>query len=186
MIYSLISEIVRTTREQEAALGLSGETSRTRFFLHTHPTQKVILFFHGFTAVPQQFVPIAEAFFQAGYNVLVPLLPGHGLAGDWNQDNPPPLPEDISIYQAFAIEWLQYAQQVGETVVVGGLSAGGTLAAWLALEYSRSINRALLFSPYFSNTNPVADWAVQTFDIYFEWKTEPGAVNFGYPGFAMP
>lgn len=186
MIQSSIPQIVRTTSEWESASGLSSGSSRTRFLLHAYPTEKVILLFHGFTAVPEQFVPIGEALFQAGYNVLIPLLPGHGLAGEWNQNNPPPLPEDISTYQNFAIEWLQHAQQFGQTVVVGGLSGGGTLAAWLALEFSDVIDRALLFSPYLSSPNCIVNWIVQTFNIYFKWQTEPGAVNWGYEGFRMP
>ncbi|NDJ18019.1 alpha/beta hydrolase [Myxacorys almedinensis] len=180
------TEIIEKTRSHEETLRLNGESSRSRFFLRSQPTEKVILFFHGFTAIPQQFVPIAEALFQAGHNVIIPLMPGHGQAGDWNPENPPPLPEDISIYQTFAIEWLEYAKYFGEAVVVGGLSGGGTLAMWLAVEYPQVIDRALLFSPYYANTNVLVDWVVQTLDIYFTWRPDPEVVSFGYPGFRMP
>ncbi|MFB2981360.1 alpha/beta hydrolase [Microseira sp. BLCC-F43] len=185
--YSTISNsIVEKTREREEALRLADGTSYSRFFIHPTPTDKVILFFHGFTAVPQQFVPIGEAFFQAGYNVLIPRLPGHGVAGNWEQKNPPPLPENRVTYQEFGLEWLDKARFFGEKVVVGGLSGGSTLAAWLALERPEKIDRGLIFAPYLSNTNKLVDLVVRLFNIYFKWKTPPGAVNYGYEGFYMP
>lgn len=120
--------IVRETWTREDVLPLRDETCRSRFFLQPSPSDKVCLFFHGFTAIPEQFVPIGEAFFKAGYNVLIPLLPGHGIAGNWDTDNPPPLPEDRHSYEQFGLHWLQLAQSFGKKVIVGGLSGGSTLA----------------------------------------------------------
>ncbi|MBC7972091.1 MAG: alpha/beta fold hydrolase [Verrucomicrobia bacterium] len=178
--------LVKKTRAREEALGLRDDTCRSRFFLQSTPTSKVIVFFHGFTAAPEQFVPIGEAFFQMGYNVLIPLLPGHGQAGDWNDDHPPPLPENPLIYQEFGQTWLKNAQALGDRVMVGGLSGGSTLSAWLAFEYAQQIDRCLLFAPYLSGTNALVDWVVERLHVYFEWKTEPGTIGFGYGGFHMP
>lgn len=97
-----------------------------------------------------------------------------------------PLPEDLQSYQHFGLYWLQHAPALGKQVIVGGLSGGGTLAAWLALERPHQIDRALLFAPYLSNSNPVVDLFVQLFNGYFKWKTEPGRAHFGYEGFSMP
>lgn len=177
--------LIKATREREDALGLRDDSCRSRFLLQNRPTAKVIVLFHGFTALPEQFVPIGEAFFQAGYNVLIPLLPGHGQAGDWNDDNPPPLPETPLLYQDFGQNWLQKAQALGDRVVVGGLSAGSTLAAWLALEQPQQVDRSLLFAPYLAGTNALVDWVVERLNVYFEWKTQPGVVSFGYKGFQM-
>jgi len=178
--------LIKATRGREAALGLRDETCRSRFLLHTRPTAKVIVFFHGFTASPEQFVPIGEAFFQAGYNVLIPLLPGHGQAGDWSEDNPPPLPITPLLYQDFGQNWLEKAQSLGDRVLLGGLSGGSTLAAWLALEHPQQVDRGLLFAPYLSGTNALVDWVVERMNVYFEWKSEPGGASFGYKGFQMP
>lgn len=183
---TLTSTIVQETKAREDALPLMNEACRSRFFLHSSPTRKVCLFFHGFTATPQQFVPIGEVFFKAGYNVLIPLLPGHAVAGHWDRDNPPPLPESQEIYKQFGIDWLKVAQEMGEQLIVGGLSSGGTLAAWLALEYPQQIYKTLLFAPYLSGSNKVVDLFVHIFNIYFEWKTKPGRAHFGYDGFLMP
>lgn len=183
---AVAADLIHKTRAREAALGLRDEMCCSRFLLHERPTDKVILFFHGFTAVPQQFVPIGEAFFRAGYNVLIPLLPGHGQAGDWSSDKPPPLPETRSLYQEFGLNWLEHAQALGDRVVIGGLSGGSTLCAWMALERPQQIYRSLLFAPYLSGTNKAIDLVVQRFDFYFKWHSLPGTVSFGYEGFYMP
>ncbi|MBD2020232.1 alpha/beta fold hydrolase [Leptolyngbya sp. FACHB-36] len=181
-----IDTLITRTRAREAALGLRDSTCYSRFFLHPAPTAKVILFFHGFTAVPEQFVPIAQALFQDGYNVLIPLLPGHGQAGDWDRSTPPPLPENELIYQEFGLNWLEQAASLGDAVVVGGLSGGSTLAAWLALESPQTIDRALLFAPYLSNSKRLLDWFVDRLNVYFEWQSGPDVATFGYKGFAVP
>jgi pimeloyl-ACP methyl ester carboxylesterase len=75
---------------------------------------------------------------------------------------------------------------LGQQVVVGGLSGGSTLAAWLALECPEQIYCTLVFAPYLSNSNVIVDLFVRTLNIYFEWKTAPGKTHFGYDGFVMP
>ncbi len=180
------SALIQETKAYEETLPLMAQTSGSRFFIQPDFSEKVCLFFHGFTATPDQFVPIGEAFFQAGYNVLIPLLPGHGIAGKWDRENPPPLPENQQIYQEFGLRWLEIAQSFGKKVIVAGLSGSGTLAAWLALERPEQIYRTLVFAPYLSGSNKVVDLFVRIFNIYFEWRTKPGVAKFGYDGFLMP
>ncbi|NJL38538.1 MAG: lysophospholipase [Leptolyngbyaceae cyanobacterium SM1_4_3] len=183
---TLTATLVQAVAAAEDDLYLMNANCRSRFLLHPHPTPKVFLFFHGFTAAPAQFVPIGKTFFEAGHNVLIPLLPGHGLAGDWNSGAPPPLPEDRQIYQQFGQDWLSWVQDLGEEVVLGGLSGGATLAIWLALEHPERVDQTLLFAPYLRNSNVVLDWVIRILNIYFEWKSEPGTTHFGYDGFRMP
>lgn len=84
------------------------------------------LVLHGFTGCPQSMRPLAEAFAAAGFTVELPRLPGHGTT-----------PEDMVGYSfrdwAAAAE-AAYVELAGRTssVVVGGLSMGGTLTLWLA------------------------------------------------------
>jgi pimeloyl-ACP methyl ester carboxylesterase len=181
-----VSAIIRQTEAYEDALPLRNEACRSRFFFKPDRTEKVFLFLHGFTAGPYQFVPTGEAFFEAGYNVLVPLMPGHGRAGDWSSDNPPPLPTEPQIYQNFVVQWLQQAQTLGKQVVVGGLSTGATLAAWLALENPQLIHRTLVFAPYLSSSNKLIDLLVEILPCYFEWFNKDAQGNFGYKGFRIP
>jgi esterase/lipase len=182
----LVAAIAQKTKAHEDGLSLLNDGCRSQFFLQSEPSQKVFLFFHGFTATPAQFVPIGKTFYKMGYNVIIPLLPGHGLAGDWNGKTPPPLPEDQKVYQEFGQYWLQQIQDLGEEIIVGGLSGGANLAAWLAIESPQLIDRALLFAPYFSSGNVIVDCIVQTLDIYFKWRTKPGQTHYGYKGFFMP
>nr|WP_235526390.1 alpha/beta fold hydrolase [Nostoc piscinale] len=171
---------------QSESKGLKNEACRSRFLVHPHSTSKVCLFLHGFTAAPYQFEPLGKALFQRGYNVLIPRQPGHGLAGEWNSQTPPPLPTDIQTYQKFVLEWLTIAQTLGEKVVVGGLSTGGTLAAWLALEHPQEIERALLFTPFLGSSNSLFDQLIKILPIYFEWFNKDAPGNFGYKGFRIP
>ena len=180
------TQILEQVQQSESTLGLRNEACRSRFFVHPHTTSKVCLFLHGFTAAPYQFEPLGKAFFNKGYNVLIPLQPGHGLAGNWNRQNPPPLSTEIETYQQFVLDWLQIAKTLGEQVVVGGLSTGGTLAGWLALEHPQEIDRALMFAPYLGSHNLLFDWLIKILPIYFEWFNKDASGNFGYKGFRIP
>jgi pimeloyl-ACP methyl ester carboxylesterase len=178
--------IIEQAKAREDALPVRNEKCRSKFFFHPHPTPKVFLFFHGFTAGPYQFEPLGETLFQSGYNVLVPLQPGHGIAGHWNGENPPPLPEDAQVYKQFVLEWFQQAKLLGEQLIMGGYSTGGTLAAWFAQEHSQSIEKTLLFAPYLSGMNKLVDWLVETLPFYYEWLNKDNPGNFGYQGFPIP
>jgi esterase/lipase len=185
--YSTITAaIIQQAKNLENTLPIKNEACRPKFFFHPEQTQKIFLFFHGFTAGPYQFEPLGRALFEAGYNVLVPLQPGHGVAGKWDKDNPPPLPSEIEIYQQFALSWLQVAQKLGNQVIVGGLSTGGNLAAWLALERPQEIERSLLFAPSLGSNNAVVDFLVEVLPIYYEWLNKDNSGNFGYDGFLIP
>jgi pimeloyl-ACP methyl ester carboxylesterase len=191
--YASIKHVLEVTlKQQEAHYGLIDPALHTRAWLHPQPTGRVCLFLHGFTAGPYQMEPIGQHFYRAGYNVVAPLLPGHGRAGQWSKDNPPPLPTDPEVYQKFGIQWLNLAALLGQQVVVGGLSGGGTLAGWLALERSAQVHRAILCAPYLSASSKVIDLFVKKVDTYFAWGTaapDPAPnppVALGYPGFSTP
>ena len=109
-------------------------------------------------------------------------MPGHGRAGAWGKDNPPPLPEDPKEYLKFGLQWLNLAKQMGDQVVVGGISGGGTLSSWLAYEKPDLIDRTLLFAPYLSASLRVIDLFTKTFDTYIEWEK---AVDTSYHGFEL-
>ncbi|MBH8575880.1 alpha/beta fold hydrolase [Nostocaceae cyanobacterium CENA369] len=178
-------KILEQVHQSESTPKLKNEACRSKFFIYPYSTSKVCLFLHGFTAGPYQFEPLGKAFFNRGYNVLIPLQPGHGLSGNWNRQNPPPLPTDIQIYQQFVLKWLQIAKTLGQQVVVGGLSTGGTLAAWLALEHPQEIERALLFAPFLGSRYLLFDWLLEILPIYFEWFNKDAPGNFGYKGFRL-
>ncbi|MBE9158346.1 alpha/beta fold hydrolase [Nodosilinea sp. LEGE 06152] len=183
-------------KQQEARYGLMDEALHTRVWLQSQPTERVCLFFHGFTAGPYQMERIGQHLYRAGYNVVAPLLPGHGRAGHWGKDNPPPLPTDFRVYQNFGLQWLNLVSLLGDRVVVGGLSGGGTLASWLALEKPAQVDRAVLCAPYLSASSKVIDLFVKRVDTYFAWAAAPKQIvdsataaqapPLGYSGFTTP
>lgn len=85
-----------------------------------------VLVIHGFTGSPQSMRGLAEAFAAAGFTVEMPRLPGHGISLDamlitsW---------DDWS--SAVETAYNDLAERC-ESVVVAGLSMGGTLTLWLA------------------------------------------------------
>lgn len=184
--YSTITrQIIEHANTVENNLPIRNDGCRSKFFFHPNITDKVCLFFHGFTAAPYQFEPLAKVLFEAGYNVLIPLLPGHGIAGDWGRDNPPPLPDEREIYEKFALSWLEIAKKLGK-VIVGGLSGGATLAAWLAIERRQEIEKALLFACYLSSNKFFIDLFVKVLPVYFKWQNKDNREPIGYPGFRIP
>ncbi|MCU0570949.1 MAG: alpha/beta fold hydrolase [Oculatellaceae cyanobacterium Prado106] len=178
--------ILEQAKQEEEMLPLRNAQCRSRFYFHNRPTEVVCLFFHGFTAGPYQFEPLAKACYDAGYNVLIPRLPGHGQAGDWNWRQPPPLPTDPAVYQRAVAEWVGIAKMLGDRLVVGGLSTGGTLAAWSALNYPHLVDRALLFAPFMGARFGWVDELIKHLPIYFEWFNKNASGNFGYKGFRLP
>ena len=117
----------------------------------------VVVLFHGFSACPQQWDLIAPLVSKRGFDVLMPLNPGHGnslknpgpryrcLYGcDGKTDNVTGFPVDVD-------EWVSYVQMINNIVAmssgihaVGGLSVGGTLAASAGL--SRNADGSPLYS----------------------------------------
>jgi carboxylesterase len=87
-----------------------------------------VLVVHGFTGNPQSMRPLAQAFAEAGFATELPLLPGHGTSV-----------EDMS-----TTAWADWSKAAAEAyddlsrridkILVAGLSMGGALAVWLAVE----------------------------------------------------
>lgn len=102
-----------------------------------------VLVVHGFTGNPQSMRPLAEAFAQAGFTVSLPLLPGHGTRVE---DMLPTRWPDWSAAAEQAYEELAARCQ---SVVVAGLSMGGTLTLWLASRHPEIRGIVLV--------NPLAD-----------------------------
>ena len=181
--------ILRSARAAEDQLPVKNEECRSRFWFQDGPTEYVYLFFHGFTAAPYQSEVMGTELSKAGYTVLSPLMPGHGKAGNWSTANVPPLPEDAKIYQSFALQWLAEAKKLGQKVIIGGLSGGGTVSAWLALNRSQDIYRVVLYAAYLSTSSRVLDLFIKRSERGFCWdqkvkKYRPGYNYFGFPALA--
>lgn len=100
----------------------------------------VVLLYHGFSACPQQYWRMAPVLAAQGYDVLLPLNPGHGLAythsssGNSTIDNLALLPDDPTLYHDFEDTLSNVTRLAGGVKVVAGLSLGGGLAQHAALQ----------------------------------------------------
>jgi pimeloyl-ACP methyl ester carboxylesterase len=172
------------SREQQQVSPLA----RSILLTHGYRTAKVILFFHGYSSSPPQFRALGEEFFRRGYNVIIPRLPGHGMA-DRKVTN-------LSNVQAeelrnCADENVDIAIGLGEKVYVGGLSAGGVLTAWIA-ENRKEVSRVLLIAPCFALGRKAGTFIqrlgvalLATFPgIALDSYADTPAADYAYPGFS--
>ena len=116
---------------------------RSILLTHGQRTERAVVLFHGYTNCPQQFRELGHIFYDLGYNVLIPRLPRHGLA-DRKVENLSPLKAEE--LRDCADSSVDIASGLGQSVYVAGLSAGGTLSAWIAQNRSE-VTRALLIAP---------------------------------------
>ena len=156
----------------------SGVNPLARSILLSHGvrTEKVIVFFHGYSSSPQQFRQLGERFYQLGYNVLVPLLPHHGMA-DRKLDNLSRL--RAKELRDCADTSVDIAAGLGDKVFVGGLSAGGVIASWIA-------HSLVLGRQAGSFTDRISVFLIAwipdiPFDLYAQ---DPEAPQYAYPGFS--
>ena len=112
--------------------------------LHEAPVEDVIVLTHGLTDSPYYMFAIAREFYAAGANVVLPLLPAHGLEEPDAAMEDDALPEKWKATELHAVE---IAQRLGRRVSLGGFSTGGALSVYAALMKPEEVKGGLfLFS----------------------------------------
>jgi pimeloyl-ACP methyl ester carboxylesterase len=156
---------------------------------HGQRTERAVVFFHGLTNCPQQFRELGHIFYDLGYNVLIPRLPRHGIA-DRKVENLSPLKAEE--LRDCADNSVDIACGLGRKVYVAGLSAGGTMAAWIA-QNRGEVARVLLIAPALGFTRRegtrlqkgIALLLPLLPDIRTDWyNVDPDAPGHTYPGFS--
>ena len=140
-------EALRRVEEIQAAEAVLPNLSPecgTLVMTHQKKVDNVIVFLHGFTSCPEQFVALGEQYFDQGYNVFIPRLPRHGLH---EFDGAPLKGQTAEELAAFGTQMADIAQGLGERVVVAGLSGGGAVATWLAQERA-DVDLAVPIAPF--------------------------------------
>jgi pimeloyl-ACP methyl ester carboxylesterase len=162
---------------------------RSILLTHGQRAERAVVFLHGYTNCPQQFRQLGEMFYQMGYNVLIPRLPRHGVA-DRKVENLSPLKAEE--LRDCADTSVDIATGLGQKVLVAGLSAGGTLAAWIAQNRS-DVTRVVLIAPALGlsrHENTRLQKALALLlpllpDIRTDWfNADPDAPEHCYPGFS--
>ncbi|GAC1461183.1 MAG: alpha/beta fold hydrolase [Candidatus Limnocylindrales bacterium] len=129
------------------------------------PRREAVLLLHGLTGVPNELHALGDAIARDGYPVHIPLLPGRGTVAadmdrltweDW-------MDAAVRAYDELAGDH--------EAVVVGGLSAGGTMALDLALR--RPVRALLLYAAAVSVSRRAAYLAPYGWRVIRRWGS-PG------------
>jgi pimeloyl-ACP methyl ester carboxylesterase len=162
---------------------------RSILLTHGARTERAVVFFHGYTNCPQQFNELGQIFYDLGYNVLIPRLPRHGVA-DRKVENLSPLKAEE--LRDCADTSVDIACGLGQKVYVAGLSAGGTLSAWIAQNRSE-VKRAVLIAPALGFSRHEGTRLQKGIalllpilpDIRTDWfSVDPDAPDHAYPGFS--
>ena len=165
---------------------------RTNAITQGRRTDEAVVLLHGFTSCPAQFAVVAQAYADAGYNVVVPRLPAHGFA-DRLTDGPSAVTPQMltdSVDRAVDI-----ASGLGERVTVVGLSAGGTMAAWAAA-HRDDVDEAVVVAPLMLPKvlpepvlAPFARAAARVPDLYLWWdgdrKEQLATPPYAYPRYSI-
>ncbi|OYN89803.1 alpha/beta hydrolase [Parenemella sanctibonifatiensis] len=121
------------------------DTARTQ---HVDESKSAVLLCHGFTGSPVSMEPWAQALREAGHEVSVPLLAGHGTSWqdlaqtDW-----------ADWYASLAVA---HAELLGrhDRVVLGALSMGGALSLRLAARFPDRVAGLMLVNPAVGSKDP--------------------------------
>jgi esterase/lipase len=134
-----VASIARRQAEDDS-LAVPG--ARSILLTSGAPTPRAVLLLHGLTDSPRQFEALAYLLHADGINVYVPRLPQHGLRGGSARALGTLTSAQLS---RVADSVVNEARGLGDSVIVMGLSMGGTMAAWIAQR--RPVARAVLIAP---------------------------------------
>lgn len=112
-----------------------------------------VVMFHGFGGCPQQMFELANRMATQGFDVLLPLLPGHGeRPGADGEEQLERLPDGESWprYTEFAARMIDMMAFSPGTNIVVGFSLGGAVALNAGLRAPDRFDRMLLLAPMFA------------------------------------
>jgi esterase/lipase len=136
------SSVAAIARRQDVDDSIAAPGARSILLVGSAPTARAIVLLHGLTESPRQFEALAYLLHADGNNVYVPRLPQHGLRG-----------KSVGVLSALTAAQLRgvadsvvnEARGLGDSVVVVGLSMGGTMGAWIAQQ--RQVARVVVIAP---------------------------------------
>lgn len=113
--------------QEEDARGDLSQAGRSILLHHDRKVENVIIFLHGFTSAPIQFLELGGKFYQRGFNVYIPRQPCHGIADTTTLALKN---YDAQVMVDFTGQVIDIVHGLGDRVTIIGLSGGGTMAAW--------------------------------------------------------
>lgn len=165
--------INRVARQQASDDSVVATGGGSILLAHGHRTPRAVVLLHGYTNSPRQFEAFAHRLYDAGDNVYVPRLPRHGERNGTAKTFGGLTAEELRDCADSAVD---VAEGLGDSVVTAGLSAGGTMVAWIAQE--RAVHRAVVIAPVFELSRvptllaePLMNLALRTPNI--AWNETP-------------
>lgn len=133
------------SKQDEDNKDLARDVCITKLYDHGKQTEHAIILLHGFTNCPEQFNELGQRYYAAGYNVLIPRMPYHGLSNRLTDALVNLTAENLT---AFGNRAIDIAHGLGKKITVMGISGSGTLVAWLA-QNRADIDFAFAIAPLF-------------------------------------
>jgi esterase/lipase len=144
-VHSYADAVARAKLQIAADDSVAAPGGSTILLTHGVRTPRVVVLLHGFTDSPRQFAALADSLYAQGDNVLVPRLPHHAERGKDASELARLTAAELCRTGDAAID---VASGLGDSVIVVGLSVGGTVAAWTA-EHRSEVRRAVVIAPAF-------------------------------------
>ncbi|MBC7469272.1 MAG: alpha/beta hydrolase [Ramlibacter sp.] len=135
-----IARIARQQRSDDRVVAAGG---RSVLLTHGAPTSRVVVLLHGLTNSPRQFERLAAGLHAAGDTVYIPRLPHHAERNGTAATLAGLTADELRHYADTAVD---AAVALGQSIVVAGVSAGGTLVAWV-VQNRADIHRAVIIAP---------------------------------------
>jgi alpha-beta hydrolase superfamily lysophospholipase len=163
----------------------------TKLYDHGIATDHVIVLLHGFTTCPQQFDELGKQYFEAGFNVLIPRIPYHGLSDRMTNALLNLTAKNLA---AFGDQVINIAHGLGKQVSVMGISGSGTLICWLAqnrtdLDFAIPIAPLLGLAFIPSALTKMFERFALLLPNFFMWwdprtkADNPYSIYYAYPGY---
>ena len=153
--------------QQAADDSVAVPEARSILLTHGSRVSRAAVLLHGLTNSPRQFRAFAERLYAEGYNVYVPRLPHHGERTGGVTNIERLTAEQLRDLGDVSVD---VGKGLGDSLIVVGLSAGGTMAAWIAQQ--QDVARAVVIAPALELaavpsvlSEPLMDLAVRVPDV---------------------
>ncbi len=142
-VHDYARAIARVARQQHADDSVVAVGGRSVLLTHGAPTSRVVVLLHGLTNSPRQFERLAARLHAAGDNVYIPRLPHHAERNGTAASLAGLTADELRHYADAAVD---VAVALGQSIIVAGVSAGGTVAAWI-VQNRADVHRAVIIAP---------------------------------------
>ncbi len=140
---SYAEAVARYAEIEQAEGDIVNSVSGSHLLVHDDATPRAYVLVHGVTNSPLQWLELGEMLYDRGHNVLILRMPYHGLQSGQVSELKALTGQDLRVY---ADQAMDVAAGLGDEVVVVGISGGGAVAAWMAVNRPE-VDRALLLAP---------------------------------------